>query len=203
MDDSRLVVVLQQGRNPVSPANYLDWREQNHVFEQMGAAEYWTPNLTSTGNPEKLWALHLTPSIFPMLGVRPLLGRVFLPEEQGAGKENEVVMSYGLWQSHFAGNPEIVGQTVSLSGQAYTVVGVMPKEFKFAPFWATRAELWAPLTLGSRQNDRGGASLRVFARLKAGVTLDQAQAEMASITARIERKFPGTSQDMKVVSLRE
>src|SRR5881392_904757 len=65
-DDDRLVVILQQGRNPVSPANFLDWRDQNHVFEEIGAAEYWTPNLTGTDNPEKLWALHVTPDIFPM-----------------------------------------------------------------------------------------------------------------------------------------
>ena len=202
-DDDRLAVVLQQGRNPVSPANFLDWREQNHVFEQIGAAEFWTPNLTGTDNPEKLWALHVTPSIFPMLGVQPLLGRVFLPKEQETGKEHEALLSFKLWQSHFAGDPGIIGRTVALSGETYTVVGVMPREFKFAPFWATKAELWAPLALGPRQADRGGASLRVFARLKPGVTIEQAQAEMASITGRIEREFPGTSQDMKVVPLRE
>ncbi len=202
-DDNRLVVILQQGRNPVSPANFLDWRDQNHVFEQIGAAEYWTPNLTGTDNPEKLWALHVTPSIFPMLGVQPFLGRLFLTGEQDAGKEHEVVLSFSLWQSHFAGDPSIIGHTVALSGETYTVVGVMPLDFKFAPFWATKAELWAPLALNSRQTDRGGASLRVFARLKPDITIEQAQAEMASITGRIEREFPGTSQDMKVVSLRE
>lgn len=203
MDDDQLVVILQQGRNPVSPANFLDWREQNHVFEQIGAAEFWTPNLTGTDNPEKLWALHLTPSIFPMLGVQPLLGRTFLSEEQETGKEHEVMLSYTLWQSHFAGDPGIIGRSVVLSGEPYTVVGVMPRDFKFAPFWATKAQLWASLALGPRQADRGGASLRVFARLKPGVTIERAQAEMTSITGRIEREFPGTSQDMKVVSLRE
>ena len=79
----------------------------------------------------------------------------------------------------------------------------MPRDFKFAPFWATKAQLWAPLALGSRLTDRGGSSLRVFARLKPGVTLEQAQAEMAGITGRLEREFPGTNQDMQVVSLRE
>jgi predicted permease len=202
-DDSRLVVILQKGRNPVAPANFIDWKNQNHVFEQIGAAEYWTPNLTGTNNPEKLWALHVSPAIFPMLGVQPLLGRVFLPEEQETGKEHEALLSFSLWRSHFAGDPNIVGQSVALSGETYTVIGVMPREFKFAPFWATKAELWVPLALGSRQTDRGGASLRVFARLKPGVTLEQAQAEMASITGRIERQFPGTSQDMRVVSVRE
>ena len=202
-DDGRLVVILNKGRNPVAPANFIDWRSQSQSFSQMGAAEYWTPNLTGTDNPEKLWALHVTPDIFPMLGVQPLLGRMFLPEEQEAGKEHEVVLSYSLWQSHFAGNPEIIGRSVALSGETYTVVGVMPRDFKFAPFWATKAQLWVPLALGPRLTDRGGSSLRVFARLKPGVTLEQAQAEMAGITGRLEREFPGTNQDMQVVSLRE
>jgi predicted permease len=202
-DDSRLVVMLHKGRNPVAPANFIDWRSQNHVFERMGAAEYWTPNLTGTDNPEKLWALHVTPDIFPILGVQPLLGRVFLPEEQEAGKGREVVLSYPLWQSHFAGDPNVLGRSVVLSGEKYTVVGVMPREFKFAPFWATKTELWAPLALGARLTDRGGGSLRVFARLKPGVTLTNAQAEMTAITSRLEGEFPGTNQDLKVVSLRE
>ncbi len=202
-DDGRLVVILNKGRNPVAPANFIDWRSQSQSFSQMGAAEYWTPNLTGTDNPEKLWALHVTPDIFPMLGVQPLLGRMFLPEEQEAGKEHEVVLSYSLWQSHFAGNPEIIGRSVALSGETYNVVGVMPRDFKFAPFWATKAQLWVPLALGPRLTDRGGSSLRVFARLKPGVTLEQAQAEMAGITGRLEREFPGTNQDMQVVSLRE
>jgi predicted permease len=202
-DDSQLVVILHNGRNPVAPANFADWRTQNHVFESMGAAEYWTPNLTGTDNPEKLLGLHITSDILPMLGVQPLLGRVFLPEEQDPGKEHEVVLSYRLWQSHFAGDTHIVGKTVALSGESYIVVGVMPREFQFAPFWATKAELWAPLALGSRLTDRGGSSLRVFARLKPGVTLEQAQAEMAAITSRLEREFPGTNQGMQVISLQE
>ncbi len=202
-DDGRLVVILHKGRNPVSPANFLDWRSQSQVFTQMGAAEYWTPNLTGSSNPEKLWALHVSPEIFSILGVQPLLGRLFLPEEQNAGKEHEVVLSYALWQSHFGGNEEVVGRSVALSGENYTVVGVMPREFKFAPFWATKSELWAPLVLGPRLADRNGNALRVFARLKTGATIESAQAEMNAITGGLEREFPGTNQDIKVVSLRE
>jgi putative ABC transport system permease protein len=129
-DDSRLVVILNKGRNPVAPANFIDWRSQSRSFSHMGAAEYWTPNLTGTDNPEKLWALHITPDIFPMLGVQPLLGRVFLPEEEEAGKEHEVVLSYPLWQSRYAGDPGVVGRSVKLSGETYSVVGVMPRDFK-------------------------------------------------------------------------
>ena len=202
-DDGRLAVILQSGRNPVSPANFADWRSQNHVFQSMGAAEYWTPNLTSADNPEKLLGLRITSDVLLMLGVQPLLGRVFLPEEQENGKEHVAVLSYQLWQSHFGGDPKIVGQSLPFNGEQYTVVGVMPAEFKFAPFWATRSQLWAPLALGSRLNDRGANSLRVFARLNPGVSLEQAQAEMAAITSRLEQQFPGTNQEIKVVSLRE
>src|SRR6185295_5980824 len=119
--------------------------------------------LTGTDNPEKLLGLRITPEILPMLGVQPLLGRMFLPEEQQVGQEHEIVLSYQLWQSHFAGNPNVIGQSVPLSGHPYTIVGVMPSEFKFAPFWATRSQLWSPLALGSRLTDRDGSSLRVFA----------------------------------------
>ena len=202
-DDSRLVVILHNGSNPVAPANFEDWRSQNHVFESMGAAQFWTPNLTDPSNPEKLWGLQITADILPMLKVEPLLGRVFLPEEQEAGKEDEVVLSYSLWQSHFAGDPHVIGRSLPLSGRNYTVVGVMPREFRFAPFWATKAELWAPLALGKRVADREGNSLRVFARLKPGVTLEKAQAEMAAIAARLEQQYPGTNRDVDVISLRE
>ncbi len=202
-DDGRLVVVLHNGRNPVAPGNFADWQKQNHVFESMGAAEMWSPNLTSTDNPEKLSGLRITSDILPLLGVQPLLGRVFLPEEQDPGKEQEVVLSYGLWQSHFAGDANVLGRSVVLNGRSYTVVGVMPRDFQFAPFWATKSAIWAPLVLGDRLNSRTGNSLRVFARLKPGVTLEQAQAEMGQITARLDKQYPGTNRNVQALSLRE
>jgi predicted permease len=202
-EDGRLVVILSHGRGPVAPANFEDWQKQSRSFASMGAAEYWTPNLTAADNAEKLFALRITSEILPMLDVQPLLGRMFLPEEQQVGKEHEVVLSYQLWQSHFAGDRNIIGQSLPLNGEPYTVVGVMPSDFKFAPFWATRSQLWAPLPLGPRLNDREGSSLRVFARLKAGVSLEQAQSEMASITSVLEHEFPGTNKDIQVLSLRE
>ena len=202
-DDGRLVVVLHNGRNPVAPANFADWQSQNHSFESMGAAESWSPNLTSTDNPENLAGLRITSETLPMLGVQPLLGRVFLPEEQQAGKELEVVLSYSLWQNHFGGDANVLGRTVALNGHSYTIVGVMPKDFQFAPFWATKATIWAPLALGDRLNSRGGNSLRIFARLKSGVSLEQAQAEMTGIADRLEQQYPGTNRNVQVVSLRE
>jgi predicted permease len=202
-DDGRLVVILHNGRNPVAPANFADWQSQNRSFESVGAAESWSPNLTSTDNPENLPGLRVTPEILPMLGVQPLLGRVFLPEEQQSGKDEEVILSYSLWQNHFAADANVLGRTIALNGNNYSIVGVMPREFQFAPFWATKATIWAPLALGDRINSRGGNSLRVFARLKPGVKLKQARTEMAGIADRLDKEYPGTNRDVQIVSLRE
>jgi putative ABC transport system permease protein len=202
-DPDRLTVILHDGRNPVAAANFLDWQKQNRSFGSMGAAEYWTPNFTGTDNTEKTWALRITSNVVPMLGVQPELGRVFARDEQEAGKEHEVVISHQFWQTHFAGSPDAIGRLITLNGESYTVIGVMPSEFKFAPFWATKAELWAPLAISDKVSDRGGRSLRIFARLKPGVTLQQAQAEMATITARLEQQYPGTNENVQVLSLKE
>lgn len=199
----RLTVILHDGHNPVASANFLDWQKQSHSFERMGAAEYWSPNLTGTDKTEKILAVRITANILPMLGVQPLLGRAILSEEQERGKEHEVVLGYPFWQSHFGGNAEVVGQTMKLSGEAYTIVGVMPRGFKFAPFWATKAQLWAPLVLGDRVNDRSGRSLRIFARLKPDVTLQQAQGEMNALTSHLEQAYPGTNPGVSVLSLKE
>ena len=202
-DSDRLAVILHDGRNPVAPSNFFEWQKQCHSFERMGAAEYWTPNVSRTEDTEKVWALRITADILPMLGVQPALGRVFLSREEERGYEHEVVLSYQFWQSHFAGNPGVLGQSVVLNGETYDVVGVMPRDFKFAPFWATKAQLWAPLVLGDRINDRDGRSLRIFARLNPGVTLEQAQLEMTAISTQLEHQYPGTNEDVKVLSLKE
>jgi putative ABC transport system permease protein len=202
-DAGKLVVILHHGQGPVAPANFLDWRSQNHVFADMGAAEYWTPNLSGVDRPEQIWALRVTSDIFPLLGVEPIFGRTFLPEEGRPGQDREAVLSYSLWQRRFGGESSVIGQSIMLDGEKYTVVGVMPRGFKFAPFWATKAELWAPLSLADRAGDRVGSSLRVFARLKPGVTIGQARAEMATITGRLEKLYPGTNRHYTVLPLME
>ena len=199
----RLVVALHDGDIPAAVANYIDWRDQSRSFETMAAAEYWSANLTGGEAPEHLLGLRVSSNLLPMLGVDPLLGRQFAAGEDRQGAEHEVVLSYRLWQRHFNGDPNVLGKPVTLNSEAYTVVGVMPAGFKFAPFWATRAEMWVPLAFGDRVHDRGGNSLRVFARLKDGVTLAQARAEMAAITGRLERQYPGTNRDVVVMPLKE
>ena len=202
-DADRLVTLLHEGTDPVATANYIDWRDQARSFAAMGAAQYWSPNLTGKEAAEHLTGLHVTQSLLPMLGVPPLQGRVFVSGEDQKGAEHEVILSYRLWQRRFNGVRDIVGQQIVLDGEGYTVVGIMPAEFKFAPFWATRAELWAPLAFGDGIHDRGGNSLRVFARLKPDVPLAQARAEMTNITGRLEKQFPGTNRGVQVTPLKE
>jgi putative ABC transport system permease protein len=194
----RIVVLLHGDRNPVSPANYLDWRRAAASFERMGAAEVWSPNLTGDDHPERVNALRITADIPPLLGVPPALGRPILAGEDRKGSDHVVVLGDGLWQSRYAGDPAILGRSITLDGEAYTVVGVMPPGFAFPPFWARGTQLWAPLSLEERAINRGGSSLRVFARLREGSTLDQARAEMTAITARLEEEFPGTHRDLTV-----
>lgn len=200
-DADRLVVVLHDGRNPVSPANFEDWRAQTRSFSDMEAAEYWSPDLTGGPNPTQVSGLRVTTGMFPMLGVRPVLGRVFAAAEEEPAQEHVVVLSYGLWQRMFGGRHDVVGAPISLDGSIYTVVGVMPASFQFAPFWATGAELWAPLVLAGRRND--GKSLRIFARLAPSVTLDQARADVSAVTARLEAMDPGNNKDILVTPLKE
>ena len=202
-DADRLVTILHYGTGPISPANYLDYRDQSASYAAMAAAEYWSPNLTAVQSPEHLIGLRVTQNTLPLLGVRPQLGRLFADGEDRAGSDHEVILSYGLWQRRFSGDTSALGKTIILDGSSYSIVGVMPADFHFAPFWATHAELWAPLSLEARAHSRDGNSLRLFARLKPGVTLDHARAEMAAITARLETEYPGTNTDIQVVPLKE
>jgi putative ABC transport system permease protein len=202
-DPDRLVTLLHYGTSPVAPANYADWRDQSHSFEAMAAAQYWSPNLTGVDSPEHLTGLQVTQSMFPLLGIAPLMGRTFAAGEDQKGAEHEVVLSYRLWQRRFNGDPHGLGKPILLDSESFTIIGVMPASFKFAPFWATHAELWAPLAFGDRIHERGGNSLRIFARMKPGVPLTAARAEVAAITGRLDVQYPGTNRHVVVTPLKE
>ncbi|HST53137.1 MAG TPA: ABC transporter permease [Pyrinomonadaceae bacterium] len=197
-DPARLVTVLHDGWKPVAPANFLDWREQTRVFDSMAAAQVWGPSLTGHDEPEQLHALQLSANMFDVLGVSASLGRTFAEGEDQPGRDHVVVLSDGIWRRRFGGDRKIVGQQIMLDGEAYTVAGVMPPDFQFAPFWATKAELWSPLSLAARVNDRRGQSLRVFARLKKGVTREQAQADMDAINRRLADEYPEANKGLTV-----
>ena len=195
-DPARLVTVLHDGWKPVAPANFLDWREQSSSFESIAAAQLWSLTMTGRHHPEQLEVLQTSAEMFQVLGIDAALGRTFAAGEDQPGREHVVVLSHGFWQRRFGSAADAVGQQVMLDGEPYTVVGVMPSDFQFAPFWATRAEAWVPLNLGRRVSDRRGQSLRVFARLKPGVTLGQAQAEMESINRRLAEQHPRENEGL-------
>jgi putative ABC transport system permease protein len=197
----RLVFVQESsvrhgGISSTAPGTYLDWRDQQHVFESMAAAELWGASLTGTGRPEEVEGLKVSTSLLSVLRVDPVLGRGFLPEDEQTEAGHVVVLSHGLWERRFGGDRSIIGAAINLSGASYRVIGIMPPEFRFPPFWALKAELWVPLVFPpQRRNDRGGRSLRVFARLRDGVSLEQAAAEMSTIARRIELANPATNTD--------
>ncbi len=200
-----LVTILHDGTSPVAPANYFDLKQQSQSFESMAAAQMWGPNLTGRDQPENLRGLQLSADMFHLLGVNPIAGRTFSADEDQPGKERVVVLSNRLWQRRFGSDRNIVGQQLTLDGARYTVIGVMPPQFQFAPFWATQTELWVPLNLAARANDRNGQSLRVFGRLKPGVTREQAQAEVATVFSRLEQQYPDSNKGLAlgVMSLHE
>jgi len=202
-DPERLVAILHHRNNPVAPANFLDWKRQSTSFERVGAAEYWTPNLTGNGSPEKVQALRLTTDAFAIAGVQPAIGRLFVNGEDEPGREHEAVLAFGFWQRRFGGDRGTIGRSITLDGASYTIVGVMPEGFDYPMFWAHGVQLWAPLALGTRGASREAQSLRVLAKLRQGVSVSRAGAENTSITAGLEREYPGTNRDVHVIPLRD
>ncbi|MDX2150316.1 MAG: ABC transporter permease [Bryobacteraceae bacterium] len=178
-------------RNTPAPANFVDWRKQNTVFEDMAAYRFQIANLTGDGAPEQIAGLRTMPNLFPILGVKPLLGR-WLEERDEVSEQRSLVISYGLWQRRFGGDPNVVGRTLSMSDVNYTVVGVMPATFRFP---AGQFDYYARSGLTARDLARRGSHfLQVVARMKPGVTLQGAQTEMASIMKRLEREYPDTNR---------
>jgi hypothetical protein len=186
----RLVTVLHEDSGPVAPADFNDWREQNQSFDFMAAAEGWGPIMTGGEHAMQTRGLRLTDDMFALLGIQPLLGRSFDPENFGA-EENSLVISHSFWKNRLGADPEVIGQTVTLDEKSFTIIGVMPPEFRFAPFWIRDAEIWGPLHFGDRRHRRMGNSLRVFARLKDGVAVDAAQADMSVIAQRLAEEAIG------------
>src|ERR1700678_1302136 len=189
---SRLVLIAEKSPFPVistSRENYLDWRDQRHSFESMEATRGSSITLTGAGEPERLNVRMATAGLFSMLGINAQIGRTFLSEEDRAGGAPVALLSYGLWQRRFGGSADIIGKTVNLDLQPYTVVGILPSGFQilqpadvFLPFMP-----WAK-TLPDDRNWHPG--IIPLARLKPGVSKEQARGEMIGITKRLEQKNP-------------
>ncbi len=197
--DINEVEVRDRERGAIAPANFLDWRAQAKSFDTMSVYSVRNINLSTTGGePERLVGAFTSTTFFDVLGVPPVLGRTFLPSEAEPGQASSAVLSYGLWQRRFAGATDAVGQQLRINGETYTIVGVMPATVAFP----ARAELWLPsvydLPPGGgpdpRQN-RGGHYLRGIARLKAGVSLASANAELDTIGQQLGRAYPDTNSN--------
>ncbi len=208
-DPERLALVWEEQplvgavRDSPAPGNYSDWKTQNQVFEDMAAFSWLSLNLTGDGEPEKLSAYGITANAFPLLGVGPALGRNFLPEEDRPGADKVAILSHGLWQRRYGGEAGILGRSVRLDGEQYTVVGVMPAGFQFLQSYIG---LWVPAALSPEELARRDMHyLTVVARLKPGATYEQAQTDISAITERIALSDPDESRGLKssVVPLRE
>jgi putative ABC transport system permease protein len=187
----------------VSAPNFIDWREQNQVFTGIAAYEIANFSLQGKDQPERIVGVTATANLFDVLSTPPALGRTFLQGEDQAGGNHVAVISDRLWQRNFGAQPEIVGREILLGGESFTVVGVMPPDFEFP---STSTDIWTPMVFSQEQlAERGSHNLRVVGRLKYGVTLTEAQAEMSTIAHRLAEQYPDTQEgrDIKLVLLQE
>jgi putative ABC transport system permease protein len=196
----RLALVWQTDANrdithgTTAPVEYLEWREQNHSFELLSA---WTATFQPVrGNehPEQVWVSETSSEFFRMLRVAPILGRDFLPDEETPGHDQVVLMSYGLWQRQFGGDPSVIGRTIEVGERPMAVIGVLPRGFSLFGT-AVPYDLWKPMPFDRANMDRDDTTLVIFGRLKPGVTIPQAQAEMETIQQNQKRAFPAIHQE--------
>jgi putative ABC transport system permease protein len=188
----------------VSPANFIDWRSESRGFQGMAAYGFGRYTLTGSGHPEAIRTCAATSGLFSILHVRPLLGRDFLDGEYEPDHDHEVVLSYGLWRSHFGGNPEIVGKNIELNAQTFTVIGVMGPGFQFpiASDPDDRAQMWKPLAWSDRDRAvRDNHNYGVVARLGDGVSLRQAQAELDAISNRLALQYPAENKGWGAIAV--
>ncbi len=199
-DAGRLVRVFrtspQSRRSPQSPANFIDGREQNGVFSHMAATTSRRVNLSEAGQaPERLRAVLVSADLIPLLGIAPRLGRAFLPEEDQPGRNGVVLLNHAFWLRRFNADPAVVGRTLRLDGEPVTVVGVMPPEFADRETWGI-ADVIRPMSFSDAERAvRGNHYLDVFARLKPGITLAQANVGFAALASRLREAHPDTNSD--------
>jgi len=191
----RIVLVWERppgfDRNVISALNFLDWQKENTVFEHIAATTGGSLTLSGREEPVQLRAGRVSASYFEIFGVKPVLGRTFAPDEDQPGKELVVVLSHDLWATQFGSDAGIIGRSITLDGQPYTVIGIMPEGSSFDRGFA---RLWRPLAFSPDERTRDFHWLVAYGRLKPGVTLEEARAQMDGIAARIARDFPNSNK---------
>ena len=204
-DPDRLVRISEWSQQvpgmSVSYPNLLDWRAQQTVFTAIAATRFQSYNLTGGEEPERLQGRDVSANFFDVIGVKPALGRTFLPEEDHANSNRTCVISYGLWQRRFGGDPQILGKVLTLNAESYTVIGVLPQSYRFG----TPTDVFVPIGLKeatemirTRDNHPG---IYAYARLKPGVTFEQAEVEMKGIAQRLAQEYPKTNAGNSITLL--
>jgi putative ABC transport system permease protein len=199
-DPERLVSVWEHSPQfnapqiELAPANFIDIRSQNQVFESIGAFGDQSFNLTGEGEPERLEGISVSANVLELLGVNAALGRTFFAGEDQPGEHRVVVLSHSLWQRRFNSDASLVGRNITLDGESFTVVGVMPKQFFFP---ARESELWVPMAMSAEEaSGRGDHYLRVVARLRSGLTIQQANSDLSAIAKRLSSEYPRTNEGL-------
>jgi putative ABC transport system permease protein len=194
--------IASEGRGTVSAPDFADWQQQNDVFEDMAMFSGTNLMLKDARHAAQVGAQQVSEGFFRVVGVRPARGRAFLPEECQPGGHHVVILSDALWREGFAGEPRVLGQTIKLNREPYTVVGVMPPDFAYPAY---RTALWTPLVPDMSPAGRARRSAQAVARLKRGVTIEQAQANMAAIARRLAQAYPVTDGGwgVRVMRLRD
>ncbi len=180
---------------PIAPATYFDWKKEARSFDQITAYAWDEVNLTGDREPQKLQAFHVPANFFDTIGVHPLMGRAFLPEEEEAGKEQEIILGHALWEQRYASDPNILGKNVKVDGKSFTVVGVMAKGFDYP----MPAEAWLPLYFDTKERlRRDNRWLWVLGRLAPGVSFAESAAEMQGIARRQAQVYPDTDKGFEL-----
>src|SRR6185369_10650651 len=183
-------------RNEATIGNFLDWRSRNQVFDQMASLFYTDMNLSGIGEPQRIKSCVVTTNFFQLLGVQPMLGRSFLPEEETPGTPHSVIISHDLWQRLFNSDPNL--KSLTLNGRPVAVSGVMPPGFELQFPTSMRVDMWVPMTIDSGEPDRSNNFLYTLGRLKQGVSRDQAQTEMNLIAGQLQQQYPETNAERGV-----
>jgi putative ABC transport system permease protein len=213
-DPDKLVVLWAKNekqnltQQPVSYPNIVDLREASHVFERLSVVRGELFSLTDRDEPERVTGVRVSTNILTLLGVTPALGRNFLPEEEQPAKASVALLSHGLWQRRYAGDPRLLGQAMIIDGKSYTVIGILPAWLKHPGMTLvnlSNPDVWIPVVPAASEQNRNFANMRIVARLKMGVTRAQAQSEVDTLGARLEKQYPDSNTNLRfgVVGLRE
>lgn len=187
---------------PLAPANFRDLCTQTYSLQNLASYQDWTANLLSANGAQESNGFWVDQDLFATVGAKPLFGRLFFLDEYASGKNRVVIVSYAFWQREFAGDPRVISKTLSLDGESYSIVGVMPRNFQFPP---GDTQFWTPLALDNAEGERVHGTLSAVGLLKPGMSLEESRAELNTVWSSLQQRFPeaNRARQLSVVSLRD